>query len=184
MKFYVIPAYGETARNKKYKQLITEAERRKYEVIVLNLQIKGKLLSSLTKQGIEKIGTDTNCVIFGFSIGALIAYNISTIIPVKKIILASTSPALGPDIKNLWKKMIKDFSKKTVEELKKLHYKKSLAKEIVFLYGDKERGHEDYLIERTKKLYKTYRGKKELVVVKDTNHELASDYIKEIIKRI
>lgn len=181
MKLYIIPAYQETLRNKGYRQIVAEAKKKKYEIEILNLQIKGNSLSVLTNLAIKTIGTDIDCTIFGFSMGALIAYNISTKISVKKVILASISPSLGSDIKKFEKQMVKYFSNKTIEELKKHKYNKSKSKEIVFLYGEKEG---DFLINRVKKLYKINTEKKELIFVKNNDHELNSNYIKEIIKSL
>jgi len=169
-----------------YKEIIAGAKKKKYEVKILNLQIKGKLLSDLTEKAVKKIGTDMNCVIFGFSMGALIAYNVSTILPVKKIILASTSPALGPDIKTIWKQMVREkyFGVKTVAEFREMKYRKTKAEDACFMYGEKETGVNDFLISRTKKLYKSKIGKKELVMIKDNNHRLTPEYVAEIIKRL
>ncbi len=179
MKLYIIPALEETLRNQGYKQLVVGAKKKGYEAVVLNLQLRrNESFSELVEEGV-KIIKDTHCVIFGFSIGALIAYCISTKLPIKKVILCSTSPALGKDVEHIIKTANQYFGKKTVTELRKTTYKKSLAKKSIFLCGEKE---SDYLVDRTKKLCKKNNG--ELVIIKNNIHQLTPAYISEILKRL
>lgn len=179
MKLYIIPAFEETLRNQGYKQIVSIARKKKYEVVVLRLQMgKGKLLSELVEEGV-KIIKDGNCVIFGFSIGALIAYRISEKLPVKKGIFCSTSPALGKDISNIVRSANRYFGKRAVRELKGMDYGKSLARKTVFLCGEHE---SDYLVKRTKKLARKNRG--ELRIIKNNIHQLTPAYISEIAKQL
>lgn len=182
MNLYIIPAYGETIRNKGYKKIIEIAKQQQYDIHILNLQIKGKNISNLINSAIKKIGEDS--IIFGFSTGALLAYILSTKIPMRKIILASVSPLLGTDIKHLQKEVNKFFGKKTTQELNTMTYGKSLAKKAVFLYGQKEVGEGDMLIKRTKNLHKKFKGKKSLIVISNTDHELNDAYIEKITKNL
>ena len=179
MKLYIIPAYEETIKDEGYPQIIVEAKKKKYKVFVLNLQIKNKSLDDLINKAVKIIRKGTDSVIFGFSIGALIAFCISKKIAIKKGLFCSISPILGKDaLKNL-KINQKYLGKETVEELKKTRYGKTISKEPVFICGDKE---EKKLIERTKKLHRTNGGK--LIIVKNNKHKLTKNYIKEIIKNL
>ncbi len=179
MNLYIIPAYQETIRNKGYGKIISAAKKKKYNIIVLNLQLKNKSLKELVKQGENIIGKDKNSVIFGFSTGALIAFCISKKIPFKKGIYASISPILGKDAQKNLRINQKYLGKKTVEELVKTKYGKILTKYPIFMCGDSESNN---LPERTKKIYRSNTGK--LVILKDTRHDLTDGYLDEIISVI
>src|SRR3989338_11164280 len=116
MKLYIIPAYEETIKNRGYGPVISEAKKRGYKIVVLNLQIKNRLIDDLVDKALKIIRKDTKSVIFGFSIGALIAYCISTKIKINKAIFCSISPVLGNDILKHFKINQKFLGKTTVED--------------------------------------------------------------------
>lgn len=174
MKIYIIPAYKETIRNRGYSRIISGAKEKGYEVEILNLQIQNKSLHSLAIKAINKI--EKNSVIFGFSMGALIGYYISTMIPINKGIFCSLSPCLDSDLKKI-RGHKKIFGTK-VDELYKTKYKKSLAKKTVFICGKKEM---KLLVKRTKKLASMNKGK---LIMTESNHELDNDTIAEILKNL
>lgn len=177
MKLYLIPAYGETIRNQGYRRIITAAKNAGYDVIVLNLQLKGNLLSELVAEAIKVIQKTPDCTLFGFSTGALIAYKISTLVPIKKGLFCSISPILGADIPKNKLPYIKLFGEESLEELKKSEYGISLTKQSLFFYGDKE-GRK--LISRSRKLSELSHGN--TVTIANNDHELNSDYVNEVIK--
>jgi len=171
---YIIPAYKETIRNRGYSRIISGAKEKGYEVHFLNLQIQNKSLYSLALKAIKKM--DKNCVIFGFSMGALIGYYISTLFPVKKGIFCSISPCLDGDLKHI--RGHKKILGTAVEELNRIKYRKSLTKETIFICGKKEM---KFLVERTKKLSRMNKGK--LIITKG-NHKLDDEYITDILTNI
>lgn len=95
-KFYIIPAWEEMVTEKPYQSLAEIARRKNYEVIF----IQPDWLRLLSLQ-IFPIGTED--IVFGFSLGAVLAYLVGQKYPSYKIILASMTP--------VW-----DYSKKLIEE--------------------------------------------------------------------
>ena len=174
MKLYIIPAYKETIINRGYSRIVSAAKEKGYEVQILNLQIQNKSLHSLAMKVADKIEKDS--VAFGFSMGALIGYYISTLTPIKKGIFCSLSPCLGDDLKSLrgHKKIIGSH----VDELYKMKYKKSLAKETVFICGKNEM---KLLVKRTKKLSNMNKGK---LILTESDHELNKETISEVLKNL
>jgi len=177
MTLYIIPAYEETTRNQGYRHIIAEAKKRKYNIRILNLQIKGRLLSDLVGEGIKAIGNYNDCVLFGFSTGALIAFCISKKIPIKKGVFCSISPIFGKDSLDDLKLHQKYFGKNIVEELKMMRYGKSLADKKIFICGD---GEGKKMISRMTKICKT--NKEKLILVTNNDHELNVDYVNTILK--
>lgn len=178
---YIIPAYGETTKNKRYFGIIEQAKKLNYEVITLNLQIKrGKVLSELVNKAIKTIGNNKDVVLLGFSMGALISYCVSTKLNVKKAILCSISPYLHKDVITLGLKFEKHIGKDLATDVKSMRYGKIKADEIVILYGELEH---PLLIKRSKYIYNKKSGKlKKIIKISDIGHEMSSEYI-EIIKK-
>jgi uncharacterized protein YlbG (UPF0298 family) len=165
-KFYIIPGCGETARS--YRWLIVEAAK-KYDVVFLNLQLKGNSLLEFAKTRIER-----NSVVFGFSTGALIAYKLKT--PVRKGIYCSMANLLEEDIKSrgALREMIKLFGKRTVDEFKRIRYGEPKAKKVVMFSGDRE------ITERMARFMRV----KKVKIVKDTGHRFTENYKKAVLKEI
>jgi hypothetical protein len=177
MKLYLIPAYQDTIRNQGYGYLIKKAEKAGYAVEILNLQIQNRRFNEVVQEGIQTICRDKieTKAILGFSTGALISYQITTKIKFEKAFFCSMSPLLETDIPKSDKIYVKYFGKKTVEDLKKQKYGISKAKTPLFFVGNKE-GRK--LIGRTKNLVEKCAG--ELIIIKNNDHELDTNYIKEI----
>jgi len=179
MELYLIPAYQETIRNRGYRRIIKAAEKAGYTVEVLPLQIQNKKFSDVVAEGISIINQDKSKqkAILGFSTGALIAHEISARIPIEKGLFCSVSPILGADIPKNMRAFIKLFGEESMDELKKSEYGISLAEQPVFFCGDKE-GRK--LIGRTKKLSQLSCG--QTILIKNNEHELNADYVKEVVK--
>jgi predicted esterase len=182
MKLYIIPAYGETTKNKRYFGIIEQAKKLNYEVITLNLQIKrGKVLSELIDKAVKVIGDDEDVLLLGFSMGALISYCVSTKLNVRKAILCSISPYLHNDVITLGPRFEKHLGKDLAADVKKMRYKKPKAKEVAILYGELEH---PLLIKRSKSIYKKSDGVKKDIPILGTGHEMTPKYIEAIIKEI
>jgi len=156
--FYIIPGYGQ--KKKDYNWLISEAKK-KYDVKFLDLRLKNDSLSELSKTKIEP-----NSIVFGFSVGALIAYKLKT--PVSKGIYCSMSDILGSDAKKVFKHLVSFFGKETAEELQKMRYGRPKAKKVFLFCGDKE------MSKRSDKLGKVR-------VIKNTGHKFTKNYKRAIL---
>lgn len=161
INFYIIPGYGQ--KKKDYQWLISEASK-KYAVKFLDLQLKNNSLRELSKTKIEP-----NSIVFGFSVGALIAYKLKT--PVAKGIYCSMSDILGGDAKKAFKHLVDFFGKETAEELQKMRYGKPKAKKVFLFYGDKEAS------ESLNKIGK-------IKIIKNTGHKFTKNYKEAILKVI
>ncbi|MDD4762129.1 MAG: hypothetical protein PHZ25_03865 [Candidatus Pacebacteria bacterium] len=171
-KLYIIPAYEETVKRKSYQEIIS-AVKEKYEIVPLEANFKKNTLTEILKkhENIEK-----NSVIFGFSMGALVAYCLSVKKSFKKAIICSMSPILGSDAEKIAATF---FKKEIVADFKKYSYKKSLAKKLILICGEKEMKE---LVKRTEYLAKKNEAK--FIKLDNTSHELSKIYIKEIIKNL
>jgi hypothetical protein len=182
MILYIIPAYGETTRNKRYSPIVLRASELGYEVITLNLQIKrGQVLSELVDSAIKTIGDKKDVSILGFSMGALIGYCVSTRLAIRKAIICSISPYLHNDVITLGPKFEKHIGKDLAEDVKKMRYLKSKAETLSLLYGELEH---PLLIKRSKSLFKKNTGVKKIVPIIDTGHEMTPKYINKIIREL
>lgn len=161
INFYIIPGYGEKKKN--YDWLISKVSK-KYEVKFLDLKLKNNSLKELAKTKIEP-----NSIVFGFSVGALIAYKFKT--PVTKGIYCSMSDILGSDATKTFKHIVSFFGKETAEELRKMRYGKSKAQKVFLFCGDKEKS------ERLDKLGK-------FIIIKNTGHEFTKNYKEAVLKII
>ncbi len=177
MKLYLIPAYEETINDRGYRRIIKAAEEKGYSVEVLNLQIKNNSLSKLVSEAVAVIKKTPDCVVFGFSTGALIAYKISTLLKIEKGLFCSVSPILGTDIPKNAQLYTRLFGEDSLRELRRSDYGVSRAAQPIFFCGDKE-GRK--LISRTNELCQLSGG--QTVVVKNNEHELNAAYVKEVIK--
>jgi esterase/lipase len=161
MKFYIIPGYGE--KEKDYKWLIKEASK-KYDVVFLNWQIKNQSLREIKNRYLEP-----NSIIFGFSMGGMMAYKTNT--PMKKAIYCSPSTVLEGDRNDHFNYMVKYYGKETAEELQREKYDKPKALEYHILFGDKEKD------EYTSRF-------KDSVYVENTQHEFTDNYKKAVLDLI
>lgn len=156
-KIYIIPGWQETCRRKPYQDLAREIRKLGFEVIFKNVDW-GKKLS---KQ-IFKIENDS--ILFGFSMGAILARLITQDFKNKLVIFASMTPLRhfqGGDDEKL---LVDAIGKKIVGDVKK-HLKLKTKSKSIFMYGDKENEKAD-------------------IVVKNTDHKISKNYIKEIVKLI
>ena len=154
-KLYIIPGHGQTTRLKPYQEIFKHASK-KYDVVMINPKWKRSLSSQIFL-------TTKNDIIFGFSLGALLAYMVAQKYPHKKVIAASMSPILElPD------KIIRQLGKKKYLDFKKFKYG---GVKVVSLCGEFE-------INEIKKNNKKLKG----LVIPDTGHELTKQYIKSIYK--
>ena len=82
---YIIPGWTETTRRRPYQLLRKEAQKNGYEVIFKNIDWKKPLSSQV-------FSTPEDAVIFGFSLGAILAWLAAQQNPCRLLILASMTP--------------------------------------------------------------------------------------------
>lgn len=158
----IIPGYK--GYKKHYKYLIEELSK-KAKVIFVTIDWS-KPLSVLEKTPLE---TD---VLIGHSLGALIAYRISTQKKINKVIICSLSPLLEGDLTRRMQDIVKkNIGNTWLSDLKKSKYGKSKAKDIIALYGEKE-------IKKIKRLSKKLI--KRNICVHNCNHSILKRYAKAI----
>lgn len=166
MTIAIIPGYKGNKRH--YKYLIKELGK-KAKVNFLTIDWS-KTLSLLEKTPIK---TD---ILIGHSLGALIAYRISTHKKTSKIILCSLSPLLEEDLtKNMQNIVKKNIGNMWLNDLKKSRYGKSKTNDIVALYGDRE---PNKIKKRSQKLVNNN------VCIPNCGHNILKRYTKAIIDSI
>jgi hypothetical protein len=156
--FYIIPGWEENAQLEPYMKLAELAKNKGYEVRGYDIDWK-RMLSS------QVFDVPKDSVIFGFSLGAILAWLISQEHSIDKLILASMTPHYSfsdPIIKD---QLIELVGEGMVSDIVTNLQPATLAIEKIVLYGDREDESAD-------------------VLVADTEHELTSNYISEIGKLI
>ncbi len=123
-KLYIIPGYRESTRKKPYRQIAALGLKKKYKIIKINPKWNVSLVSQIVPVG-------KNDVIFGFSLGGILALLIAQKFACKKVILASaTTHKCANDLKTfLPADIIKDIRKT----------KKNVASKVIRFYGEFER---------------------------------------------
>lgn len=155
-KIYIIPGWQETTRRKCYRELAKIAESKKYEVVFKNVD--------WTKNFSEQIfDVEKNSVIFGFSLGAVLAFLVAQKYDCKKLILASATPHYSFSDKKIKKALVDLIGKKIVDDVIKNLKTKTKAEKVVTIYGDKE-------------------GERADILVKNTDHEITENYLKVLNK--
>ncbi len=158
-KIYILPGYEETTKRRSYQKLRFLLQQKGYEVVFKNIDWK----TNLTKQIFE---IEKDSIVFGFSLGAVLARLIVQKYICKHVILGSITILSdfkkGENREALIDLLGLDFVNDIRDYLKPKH--KALKQTI--MYGDKEG--EDMAD----------------IFVKNTEHELTDEYLKEIVKAI
>lgn len=148
----------ENPKNLPYKKLAKAVKSIGYKPVPISVN----WYSNLSKQIFKP---SKNSVIFGFSLGAILAILVAQKYKTDTLILASMTPRYYFKRKNIKKALIdltsKDFINDIIANLKI----KNKATRQITVYGDRE-------------------GEKANVVVKRTGHRINNNYVKEIIKII
>lgn len=139
---YIIPGWKESSQYKVYQSLAALAKKKGYSVIFYEIDWN-KLLSS------QIFPVQKSAVVFGFSLGAVLAHLIAQKYVCRKLILASMTPLHSfkdngrkrelADL--LGRAFVGDVSKK----LRATHH----ARGQVILYGDREEELGDIIVPRT-----------------------------------
>lgn len=156
-KIYIISGYQETTRRRPYQKLRKILQAKGYEVIFKNINWK----QNLTEQIFE---IEKDSIIFGFSLGAILARLVVQNYCCKHAIFASMTDLNDFKKGKNREALIELLGEKFVNDVRDYLKPKHKALKQTIMYGDKE-------------------GELEAdVFVKNTEHELSEEYLKEIVK--
>ncbi len=187
-KIYILPSWGGRISDDCYQKIIHIAEKKGYRYIPLRVATRNRkyslgngkkyseIIHTIAKQIKRPCATD---IVIGFSIGALQAYQLATILKFKKLIICSLSTILGKDLSMLPRQEFKDLSDAQYKELLHMRYGKLKTTKGTILYGEKE---SLLLRKRSQRLGK--RKGYSVVKIKDGDHILDAQYVKAIEKAI
>lgn len=153
---YIIPGYQDTSRRKPYQSLATIARKKGYEVVFYNINWKKRLSPQV-------FPVPKNAVIFGFSLGAILARLVAQDYPCRHLILASMAPLYSFKGGKNKKPLVDLLGSRYIEDIAKNLKLKHLADKQTRMYGALEGGRGD-------------------IIVPNTEHELSEQYIKEIAR--
>ncbi len=153
---YIIPGWGETCRRKPYQSLRKIAEKKGYEVIFKNVNWNQPLSPQI-------FPVTKNDIIFGFSLGAVLAWLVAQDYKCRHIILASMTPNYSWKGKKIKKDLVSMLGSKFVNDIIKNLDSKHQAKKQTIMYGDLEEELGD-------------------IIIPNTEHELSKNYLKEIVR--
>ena len=149
---YIIPAWEDSCRLKHYKLIGKVARKKGYEVVYKNVDWKKPLSGQV-------FSVEKEAVIFGFSLGAILAWLVAQEYSCKHLILASMTPHSSFKDKKIKKLLIEVTGAKFVSDLIDNLKPKHQAQKQTIIYGDQEEEEGD-------------------ILVPNTQHELTDDYIK------
>jgi hypothetical protein len=155
--FYIIPGWQETCRRKQYQNLAKAVRGVGYDVVFKNPDWD----KNLSEQVFE---VEKNSIVFGFSMGAILARLVAQEYKSELVIFASMTPLRhfkGGDQEKILADVI---GERIVNDIKR-NLKSKIKTNKVLMYGDKENEKAD-------------------VLVNYTDHEISDNYIKEILKII
>ncbi len=179
-KLYIIPGWGEKITGKNYQNLINSVKD-KYTVIPVEyISAENQSLSENIKQARSQIiKPSSKDIILGFSVGALIAYQLASKIKFKLAVICSISSVLEKDLLLYPKKEVeKIFNPAQIKELNKMSYGHPISPIILF-YGALET---PQVIKRSQKLHKRLGGN--LISVGKCQHQLSGDYLEAVKKQL
>ena len=176
-KLYLITGLGEKITDQNYKDFITSLEG-KYVVIPVDLGLDnspytfGEMLAKARAQIVDNTPDD---VIMGFSIGALIAYQLATEIKFSKAIICSICSILDGDLDFYPAEEVKKiFTDKQIRDLLSSQYGRPLGL-TTLLYGANETKE---VIARSKKLAKQFEVL--LVEINGAGHNFSGQYLQSV----
>ena len=153
---YIIPGLRESCSSKPYQLLANTAGEKGYEVVCKNVDW-GKPLS------LQVFAVPRKAVLFGFSLGAILAWLVAQKYPCRHLILGSMTPHYNFTDSKMKKALADLTGKKFIGDVTKNLKSTHRAKKQTVMYGDGEKEGADVLVPKT-------------------GHRLNSNYIKEIMK--
>lgn len=154
--FYIIPGWESTSQEKPYQLLTKAAQEKGYEVILKDVDWKKPL-------SLQVFAVPKEAVVFGFSLGAILAWLVAQANPCRLLVLASMTPHYSFEKDDIKKSLIEITGSEFVDDIITSLKLTNKAQKQVMLYGDHETEPAD-------------------ILVPNTEHELTDVYIKEIKK--
>ena len=139
---YIIPGWQETCRRKPYQAIVHIAESKGYEVVCKNIDWK----QPLTKQIFPVNPQD---VIFGFSLGTILAWLVAQNYECKHIILASMTPHSSFTDKKIRRSFSELVGVRFFSDMAKHVSISHLAKKQTIMYGQKEEVEANIIVPNT-----------------------------------
>ncbi|MDP4008854.1 MAG: hypothetical protein Q8P71_00275 [bacterium] len=155
-KFYIIPGWRETCRRRQYQDLGKAVNKKGHEPIFVKVDWNNKISEQIFT--IEK-----DSIIFGFSLGALLARLVVQKYECELVIFASMTPLRHFKGGEQEKMLMDVVGNSFIDDVKKNLKNKIKAKRKVLIYGDKEGETGDF-------------------IVKNTDHEISKNYIKKVLE--
>ena len=152
---YIIPGWKESSQYKIYQSLAASAKKKGYDAIFYEIDWSRPLSSQI-------FPVQKDAIVFGFSLGAILARLIAQKYACRKLILASMTPPRSFKDKKLKKELADLLGRAFVEDISKKLHIKHRARNQVIIYGDREAESGDSIVPRT-------------------GHRLNARYIKEIV---
>jgi hypothetical protein len=152
---YIISGWRDTTGRAPYQKLSEIATKKGYKVVKVNPEWDEPLSDQI-------FPVTKNDIIFGFSMGAILACMVGKKYPYKKLILASMTPVL-----DLSKPTLNMLGKRIASDCKKFKYGGVKA---IYFYGEKEI---DESLDKIKKFG--------IKIVPNTCHQLNDDYIECVL---
>ncbi len=153
---YIIPGWEDACHDKPYQLLANAAKKKGYKVICENVDWKKPLSSQI-------FPVEEAAVVFGFSLGAMLAWLIAQKYPCHHLILASMTPHYSFTDPKIKKALIDLAGKEFIDDIINTLRPKHQAEKQTILYGELEKEPGDMLVHHTE-------------------HELNGSYIQEIAK--
>jgi esterase/lipase len=184
---YIIPGFHGSAKMIRYKRIIAEFRKRGFKTSPIKITWDRRVMSDYVAEFLKQIHHNKNdkVYIFGFSLGAMIAFIVAKQVKPKALVLCSLSPFFEEDlrfVKKSWKKYLgknrlKDFEKFSFEKIAKRNKKYK----AYLLVGEKE---DKTLSQKVKKAHQAL-CKSEVVIIKNAKHNIKdSKYLREISRAI
>lgn len=153
---HIIPGWEDSCRRKPYRQLANVAKEKGYEVVFNNVDWKKPLSAQV-------FPVNKDAIIFGFSLGAILAWLVAQKQPCRHVILASMTPHYSFKDRKIKKALIDLAGSRFVSDISRNLALKHHAKKQTILYGDQEDESGD-------------------ILVPDTDHELSAKYIQAVAR--
>ncbi len=181
--FIILPGFGETGKEKPYKELSKYAVQQGYIVHIVKIQWDFRILSQwiiqVEKYLEEKHIESEKAVLFGFSFGAEVAFHIAKNKTFKQLLLASISPYFSENLKYIPKESSDFFGIRRMNDFKKYSYRRVLGiknSNTLFFFGENDW---EIGISTAKKIAKSNNAN--FIIIPKTGHELTQGYI-QIVK--
>ncbi len=158
-RFFIISGWCDTTGRAPYRYLAEIAGNKGYKVVKVNPEWDEALSGQV-------FPTTRHDIVFGFSMGAILACMVCKRFPYRKLILASMTPVL-----DLSKRTLKMLGREIAEDCKKFRYGGVKA---TYFYGEKE------IDESLRKIRKLCRIK----IIPNTCHQLNFEYLQRISEEL